>query len=170
MGRFVAAAADCVFQRKAGVKLDSTVLHTMQGTLSGTISWFQKAGRAVPTAAHYCIGRNGEVVQMVDDAKKCLHAGNYNSRSIGIEMEAHTGAWPVRRLASGAVKPPPYPADEFPEALVDSVARIVRVLCAKYGIPVDRSHIIGHVEVPGATHTDPGPFWDWPSFMDRVRS
>jgi hypothetical protein len=35
-------------------------------------------------------------------------------------------------------------------------------------IPVDRSHIIGHSEVPGATHTDPGDGWDWDLYMDLI--
>jgi Bacterial SH3 domain len=43
-----------------------------------------------------------------------------------------------------------------------------RNLCNKYGIPKDRSHIIGHVEVPGATHTDPGPYWNWTYYMQLV--
>src|SRR5205823_6606113 len=36
------------------------------------------------------------------------------------------------------------------------------------GIAKDRQHIIGHVEVPGATHTDPGHFFNWPKFMQYL--
>ncbi|MGH2471383.1 MAG: hypothetical protein ACRDG6_03130 [Candidatus Limnocylindria bacterium] len=32
-------------------------------------------------------------------------------------------------------------------------------------MPLDRGHVVGHNEVPGSTHTDPGPTWDWPHFM-----
>ena len=39
------------------------------------------------------------------------------------------------------------------------------ILCRKFGIPVDRAHIVGHSEVPGATHTDPGPAFPWEAFM-----
>ena len=41
-------------------------------------------------------------------------------------------------------------------------------VCARYGIPVDREHIIGHVEVPGTDHTDPGPGWDWKKYLRLV--
>ena len=34
---------------------------------------------------------------------------------------------------------------------------------------MDRKHIIGHVEVPGTDHTDPGPHWDWDRYMRLVR-
>jgi hypothetical protein len=33
---------------------------------------------------------------------------------------------------------------------------------------MDRSHIIGHNEVPGATHTDPGSCWNWTYYMQLV--
>lgn len=154
MGRFASAAADCIHDRK-GRKIDTIVIHTMQGSLAGTIATFQKAGRPVPTAAHYCIGLDGEVVQMVPDDKACWHAGNmeYNLRSLGIE---HAG-W----VDDG--KPPT-------DAMLRASAKVVAVLCKKYGIPVDRQHIIGHVEVPRATHQDPGAEWDWAAYMDLVRS
>ena len=50
-----------------------------------------------------------------------------------------------------------------------SSARLVRHLADKYDVPIDREHILGHVEVPGATHTDPGPGWDWDRYMRYVR-
>jgi N-acetyl-anhydromuramyl-L-alanine amidase AmpD len=169
---FAPAHPECIMARKPGIALDRIIIHTMEGTFGGSLAWFQqgkdKPGRAVPTAAHYLVGRNGDVCQMVPDDQKCYHAGNYNSRSIGIEHEARIASWPVRRLANGAIKPPPYPAMEFPAAMLSASARVVAALCAKYGIPADRQHIIGHNEVPGATHTDPGPAFPWADFMGRL--
>ena len=164
------AAPDCISNRKSGVLVDRIVIHACDGTFNGTLAWFAKAGRSPPTSAHYVVSRAGDVAQCVADDKRALHAGGYNSRSIGIELEARLNPWPARTLADGSTKPPPFSVNEFPDAMLISAARVTRVLCAKYGIPVDRSHIIGHVEVPGATHTDPGPFWDWPAFMERVSS
>lgn len=162
----VSAHPDCILDRKAGIKLDRIVIHTMEGTFRGTLAWFRqgkdKPGRSVPTAAHYLIGRNGDVCQMVPDAKKCYHAGNSNSRSLGIELEARVAPWADRG------KPPPFPAGEFPDALLDGAARVVAALCKTHGIPADREHIIGHNEVPGASHTDPGPAFPWADFMTRV--
>ena len=170
-GRFIAAHPDCVFDRKPSIVLDTVVVHTMEGTLQGTIAFFAqgKDQRPVPTAAHYCVGREGDVVQMVPDEKKCYHAGNYNSRSIGIEHEVRIDPWPVRRNKDGSVKAPPFPAGEYPEAMLQASAEVVRVLCEKYGIPKDREHVIGHSEVPGATHRDPGPGWEWEAYMAMVR-
>jgi MYXO-CTERM domain-containing protein len=92
---------------------------------------------------------------MVRHADTGWHAGNrtYNQESIGIEHEgfvADPGRW-------------------YTDAMYESSARLVRHLAATYSIPLDRAHIIGHVEVPGATHTDPGGGWDWDRFMALVR-
>ena len=52
--------------------------------------------------------------------------------------------------------------------MLASSAKVVAILAKKYGIPCDRAHIIGHVEVPGATHTDPGEEWPWGEYMALV--
>ena len=56
-----------------------------------------------------------------------------------------------------------------------SLARLTRYTADRYGIPLDREHIIGHDQVPGPTeafqagmHWDPGPFFDWAHFMTLV--
>ena len=151
------AAADCIRTRNPAYKVDRIVIHTMEGTLSGTVAWFKRAGRSVPTAAHYCIGQNGDIVQMVPDEKKAIHAGSktqagWNDRSIGIEHEGHA-------------------ADtHWPDALLESSAKVAAVMCRKFGIPVDREHIVGHVEIPGVDHHDPGDSWPWDRYMEMVRA
>ena len=134
---------------RKGTKVDRIVLHTMEGTFKGTRSWFLKE-RPVSTAAHYLISDDGDILQMVADEKKCWHANAYNSRSIGIEHE-------------GWAK-----ASAFPDALLEASAKVVAALCRKYGLTPDRTHVIGHNEVPGATHTDPGPNWPWDRYMALV--
>lgn len=154
------AASDCIRDRDPRYPVDRVIIHAAQGTLNGTIAWFQKAGRKPATAAHYVIGEAGEIVQMVPDEKKCLHAGStiqsgWNDRSLGIE---HAG-W----VDDG--KPPP-------EAMLRASAKVTAILCRKFGIPMDREHIIGHVEVPhrptDAFHTDPGAEWPWGTYIAMV--
>ena len=157
MGRYVPASPDAIRARKVGIVVDRVIIHTMQGTLKGTIAWFQTHKRSVPTAAHYCIGLDGEIVQMVPDEMKALHAGsktqpNWNDRSIGIE---HAGWVDDGKLPS------------FP--MLQASAIVAAIMCLKFDIPVDREHIIGHSEVPGATHTDPGEEWPWDEYMQLVK-
>lgn len=140
--------------RKARTKINMIVIHVMEGTLAGSVAWFKTPGRPVPTAAHYLVGADGSIVQMVPDEKKCFHAGNddVNNRSIGIELEGYTAK------SAG-----------FGDAMLASAAKVTAILCAKYGIPLDRAHVVGHSEVPRATHTDPGPGFAWDRFMALVR-
>ena len=48
----------------------------------------------------------------------------------------------------------------------------MKYLAARFDIPLDREHIIGHDDVPGpldanyaGMHWDPGPWWDWGHYM-----
>ena len=154
------AAPDAIRTRKAGVKVDRIIIHTAQGTLNGTIAWFATPGRSPPTAAHYIIGEAGEIVQMVPDDKRCIHAGspiepNWNDRSIGIEH-------------AGFVDDGHPPSD----AQLAASAKVTAIMCRKFGIPVDRTRILGHIEVPhratDAFHTDPGAEWPWARYMAMV--
>lgn len=133
--------------------IDTIIIHVTQGSYSGAISWFQNPSANV--SAHYVIrSSDGEITQMVKHKDIAWHAGNwdYNTRSIGIEHE-------------GYVNDPTW----FTDTMYRSSAQLVKWLGQTYGIPMDRSHILGHNEVPGATHTDPGPHWDWSYYMQLIQ-
>jgi hypothetical protein len=138
---------------RGAAKISMIVIHVAQGSYSGTISWFQNPDANV--SAHYVVGRKGQVAQCVHNADIAWHAGNwtYNQKSMGIEH-------------AGYVSNP----DSFTRAMYHSSARLSAYLCKRYNIPIDRQHIIGHNQVPGATHTDPGRYWDWRKYMRLIRS
>ncbi|GHH72062.1 amidase [Streptomyces sulfonofaciens] len=134
--------------------IDHVVIHVTQETWDDAIGIFQDPTAKV--SAHYVVrSRDGHIAQCVRERDVAWHAGNwdYNTRSVGIEHE-------------GWVDQPQYFTDE----LYEQSALLTAAVCAKYRIPIDRGHIVGHSEVPGATHTDPGPFWDWVKYMDLVNS
>ncbi|WP_030216507.1 N-acetylmuramoyl-L-alanine amidase [Streptomyces sp. NRRL WC-3626] len=133
--------------------IDMVIVHVTQGSFDSAVQAFQDPGHKA--AAHYIVGQDGRVTQMIRELDVAYHAGNrdYNERSVGIEHE-------------GFVDRPEDLTDEMYEASARLTARI----CARYDIPVDRAHILGHVEVPGTDHTDPGPHWDWDRYMKLVRA
>ncbi|GAA0628641.1 N-acetylmuramoyl-L-alanine amidase [Kutzneria viridogrisea] len=138
--------------RPSGYPVNLVVIHVTQETYPDTVRLFQDPKHAA--AAHYVVrSADGYLAQMVREHDIAWHAGNwdYNTRSIGIEHE-------------GWVDKPEY----FTDALYKSSAALTRSICDRYRIPKDRKHIIGHVEVPGSTHTDPGPYWDWTRYMRLV--
>ncbi|MEU1089659.1 N-acetylmuramoyl-L-alanine amidase [Streptomyces sp. NPDC005576] len=133
-------------------RIDRVVVHVTQGSLASAVRVFQDPAHRA--AAHYVVGRDGSVTQMIRELDVAYHAGNrsYNERSVGIEHE-------------GFVDRP----KDFTAAMYASSARLTASVCGRYGIPVDREHVIGHVEVPGTDHTDPGPHWDWDRYMELIR-
>ncbi|MGW4229148.1 N-acetylmuramoyl-L-alanine amidase [Streptomyces sp. NPDC004980] len=133
--------------------VDRVIVHVTQGSFASAVKVFQDP--AHQAATHYIVGQNGRVTQMIRELDVAYHAGNrsYNERSIGIEHEGFVDR----------------PQDFTPE-MYEASARLTAAICARYGIPVDRDHIIGHVEVPGADHTDPGPHWNWPRYINLIRA
>ncbi|MGW0495687.1 N-acetylmuramoyl-L-alanine amidase [Streptomyces sp. NPDC003007] len=134
--------------------LHYVIIHVAQTTYSGTLSVFRNPEEKV--SAHYVVRSfDGRVAQCVRESDIAWHAGNwdYNTRSIGIEHE-------------GWVDRPGY----FTDAMYERSARLTAAICARYGIPRNRAHIIGHHEVPGSDHTDPGRHWDWKRYIGLVKS
>lgn len=133
--------------------INYVVIHTVQGSYSGCISWFGNSSANV--SAHYVVrSSDGQVTQMVREEDVGWHAGNwsYNEQSVGIEHEGYVddpGKWYTSAMYSASA------------ALTADIAR-------RNSIPLDRSHVIAHYEVPGATHTDPGSGWDWSGYMALV--
>ena len=141
-----------VSDRPASDSIDRIVIHVTQGSYAGTISWFQNP--AAQASAHYVIrSSDGAITQMVREKDRAWHAGNsdYNHHSVGIEHEGYVDN-----------------ASWFTDAMYRSSAALVRSIAARYGIPTDRSHIVGHSQVPGTDHTDPGPNWNWTTYMQYV--
>ncbi|MYS65257.1 N-acetylmuramoyl-L-alanine amidase [Streptomyces sp. SID5473] len=138
--------------RPSAYRIDRVVIHVAQETFDDTVRIFQDPARRV--SAHYVVGSSdGRLAQCLRERDIGWHAGNwsYNTRSIGIEHE-------------GWVDRPEY----FTHALYERSAALTAAICDRYGIPKDRAHIIGHHEVPGADHTDPGAFWDWVRYLRLV--
>ena len=128
----------------------------------GTAEMFQQPRHGA--SAHFVVGQDGTVIQCVALDDIAWHASSANEDSIGIEHSARApGEWdkllghhdpglslsPVQLLAS---------------------AKLVRWLCDRYGLPIDRAHVLGHCEAdPSTTHTDcPNAIWDWPAYMVMV--
>jgi N-acetylmuramoyl-L-alanine amidase len=143
-----------------GLDIRYIVVHDTEIPYAQTIQAFQNPRAYV--SAHYVIrSSDGQVTQMVPTRDVAWHAGNWyvNTHAIGIE---HEGV-----AVEGATW--------YTERLYRASARLVRYLSERYGVPLDRAHILGHDDVPGPTpgvvagmHWDPGPFWDWDHYLELV--
>ncbi len=152
--RFVPAHSSNQSSRSGGASsIRRVVIHTVEGSYNGAISWFQNPSSNV--SAHYVVRKSdGEVTQQVRDHRKAWHVCGSNNDTVGIEHEGaanNAGTW-------------------TPEIL-DASARLTAWLVTQYGIPIDRSHIVGHGEIQGsgcAYRYDPGPHFPWTQYMQMV--
>jgi MYXO-CTERM domain-containing protein len=158
---------------RSGAKVEYIVIHDTEGGWTGSVATLQNdPGKS----CHYIIDKNGRIGQFMSEMDTGWHSGNshYNRRSVGIE---HVG----------------FAAQLFPETQYVASAKMVAALTAKYNIPKDRSHIIGHDQVPdggqipqdsppcvdtrtkcnasskyggASNHHDPG-IWEWETYMPR---
>ncbi|MFO0594928.1 MAG: N-acetylmuramoyl-L-alanine amidase [Myxococcaceae bacterium] len=131
------------------------LIHTMQGSYAGTKSWFQNPNSNV--SSHYIVrSSDGQITQMVEHKNTAWHAQCYNGRSVGIEHEGFVND----------------PATWYTDAMYTESAKLTRWIADRHNIPRNRSHIIGHAEVPSQCntggHTDPGSGWNWTKYMNLV--
>jgi len=99
-------------------------------------------------SAHYLIGRNGAVIQLVDEAARAWHAGeswwggntDLNSASIGIELD-NTGD------------------EAFVEQQIVALLELLGKLQARYRIPT--ANFLAHGDIAPARKVDPSRLFPW---------
>lgn len=113
------------------VKIDRIVIHHNAGTSDegARRTWYVSTGHG--TSAHYQVTPD-KIWGCVGENYVAYHAGNYpvNQRSIGIEHLNNTGA----------------PTWTIAEETYRNSAKLIRDICERYNIPMDRQHIIKHSE------------------------
>lgn len=142
--------------RKLAVSM--LVLHyTGMPDAGSAIDWLANPESKV--SAHYVVTEEGQIVRMVDEAKRAWHAGkswwrgisDVNSASIGIEIVNPGHEWGYR---------------SFPRAQMEALIPLVHDICTRHGIT--RGNVVGHSDVAPARKLDPGELFPW-SQLARVR-
>lgn len=133
-----------------GQKIEAIVIHVMAGSLVGTDDWFSHTVSQV--SAHYGVGLKGEIHQYVQDQDTAWHAGQIvpptswsllkdksispNTYTLGIEHEGQD-------------------LSKAPQEQLNASASLVASLATKYGVPIDRNHIIGHYQIKSSKPSCP---------------
>lgn len=126
---------------RLGYRIAGIIIHTVVGSLASADGAFQNPARQA--SAHYGIEYNGDadgpIHQYVAEGNIAWHCGRFytdaadplaNCNTIGIE-HADNGAFNSPR----------------PDALYVQSVQLVKEICARYAIPIDRTHIRKHKEV-----------------------
>jgi N-acetylmuramoyl-L-alanine amidase len=125
------------------------VIHaTTQDSVGESLETLRTANSGGPVSAHYLIGRDGALYQLVAEDLRAWHAGpgawgtisDVNSASIGIELDNNG-------------------TDPYPSEQIDSLLRLLADICKRNGIP--REQVIGHSDMAPTRKTDPGAQFPW---------
>ena len=101
-------------------------------------------------SAHYVVGTDGRIFQLVDEQEKAWHAGvsrwrnmdNLNHYSIGIEISS-----------------PSMGQENYPNVQIKAVENLCRLLIRRYNIPA--ANIVAHSDIAPTRKSDPGKAFPW---------
>jgi len=144
------------FDQRQGA-VDMLVLHyTGRLTLEESLAWLTDPEKKV--SAHYLIGEQGEVIQLVPEAMRAWHAGvsywkgesDINSCSIGIELQNPGHEFGYK---------------DFPEAQIAALIGLSKDIISRHSIPQER--ILGHSDVAPTRKQDPGELFPWKKLAEE---
>lgn len=125
------------------------VIHfTQEDSLQQALRTLRTHNSEGRVSAHYLIGRDGHIYQLVADNKRAWHAGHgrwgtitdVNSAALGIELDNNGN-------------------EPFPPGQIQSLIRLLTDLTGRWHIP--RTQIIGHEDLAPARRSDPGQYFPW---------
>lgn len=131
-------------------------------------------------SVHYIIERDGTIRCYIPEERVAWHAGKgefggnekytnaMNHYSIGIELVGMGS----QNDMSGYMSASEYKALDdslkgFTDAQYEALKPLLEDICARYGIPIDRDHIIGHEEY-SQKKKDPGELFEWERIIPQI--
>ena len=138
-------------KRPKGTKINSIIIH-YTGMKTFHEAYERLCDKNSKVSSHYLIGRDGRIINLVDEKNRAWHAGishwkgvnNLNNNSIGIELEN-----PGHEF--GYIS--------FSKKQMSSLVLLCKKIKNKYNIKAD--WVLGHSDVSTNRKLDPGEKFDW---------
>ncbi|WP_317455242.1 1,6-anhydro-N-acetylmuramyl-L-alanine amidase AmpD [Acinetobacter johnsonii] len=127
-----------------------------QNQLDWSVHPYFQTIQGIQVSAHLLILRSGEVLQFVNFNDRAWHAGRSsylakkecNDYSIGIELEGSDNL-------------------PFEDAQYETLVHVTA--CLQQAYPQIQQHLAGHSDIAPGRKTDPGPFFDWLDYRNRLQ-
>lgn len=128
------------------------VIHyTSNDDVAHSMDTLTSPGRRV--SAHYLIGRQGELYQLVPEDRRAWHAGksywagitDINSTSIGIEIDNNG-------------------SEAYEELQIQTLLSLLKDIQVRHKI--QPANFVGHADVAPGRKVDPGPYFPWRRLAD----
>jgi N-acetyl-anhydromuramyl-L-alanine amidase AmpD len=132
-------------QGRRNYKPIAIVIHIMEGTLAGTDSWFKSTISKV--SAHYGIGQQGQVHHYVQEKDTAWHAGRVNAPIWALIKQTSPGSYINPNFYTIGIEHEGDDNTDWPQAMYNTSAALIKTISNTWGIPLDRQHVIGHHEI-----------------------
>lgn len=130
------------------------VNHITAGAFPGCLSWLQNP--AAQASAHYLINKFGDICQLVRDEDTAWHAGAVNKPSWPLYDGTNPNYYTIGIEHEGQ------PGEALTEEQYQATLWLHKQLIARWGIPMDRDHIIGHYRIDSVNRPNcPGNGFPW---------
>ena len=136
---------------RAASSVDIIVLH-YTGMANAEAARERLCDPDAKVSAHYLVGEDGAITQLVAETRRAYHAGvaswrgatDINSRSIGIE------------IVNGGHD---YGCPDFPARQIDAVIRLCKDVQSRW--PTPQANVLAHSDIAPSRKRDPGEKFPW---------
>lgn len=150
------------FSSRNGRKINTIVDHVTQGNFPGCVDWLKNPVSVA--SAHYVVTKLGRIIQLVKEGDKAWANGTYNHGS----WDLYDGTNP--NLTTLSIEHEGLTGEPFTEAQYQATLFLHRELIAKYSLPIDEEHIIGHYRLDSVNKSNcPGSGFPWVRLFSDLR-
>lgn len=130
------------WSEREGYKPELIVVHISAGSLTSMTSWFNTPNSQA--SAHYGIGKDGTILQYVEEDKKAWHAGRVNNPTFKLYKQ---GINP--NLYTIGIENEGQDLSLAPEIQIATLCALIKDVAKRYNIVISRDTVIGHFEIDG---------------------
>jgi len=148
-------------------KVRALVMHATVGEWGSALGWMCNPKTKV--SAHYLVGRDGRIAQLVPESQTARHAGVSQWRGLEVWSTVKGVRRPSLNLVSVGIELVNRNdgRDPYSPAQVAAAIELARAIIARHGI--EKANLVRHADISPGRKTDPRGL-NWMDFVERVYS
>lgn len=143
---------------RRGFRPEAIVVHLAEGSTAAVDSWFRNPDSNV--SAHYLVTLGGTVHSYVVEEDTAWHAGRVHAPTWGGLKPKPDDTFVNPNLYTIGIEHEGSATTVWTEEMLTRSAMLIAELHVRWGIALDRAHVIGHSEIFSRKPQCPGPMCD----------
>lgn len=128
------------YSEREGFKPELIVVHISAGSMTSMTDWFNTPNSQA--SAHYGVGKDGSILQYVQEDKKAWANGRVNNPSFSLYKPGINPNLYTISIENEGMDLAQYTANQM-----QSLIELIKDITSRWNIPCDRDHIIGHFQI-----------------------